>query len=520
MEGPGAKSAIICVPMKRDIDGLSAREHDVVVIGGGIIGAAAAWDAAQRGLDVALVEAADFASGTSFNSLKTIHGGLRYLQSFDLPRMRQSIADRRALLRIAPGLVRPVPFVVPVYGHGTRGREAFGMGLRLNEWLSRSRNRGVSAERRIPNGRLLSRAQVLELMPGVEPAGLTGGALWYDAQVVDSERLVLAFLLQAVEQGAALANYVEVTGLLRDGPRVKGVLARDVASGADVEIRARTVLSAAGPWTENIFALACLERPAIPLLRSVNVVVRRPLLASHAFGARCDDRFVFMIPWRERTLVGTAYQPEGEGSIAESVDALLRDAGRAFPWAGLSAADLTLVHCGLVPGERGASGLWSRDLVRDHTRDGAPGLISIVGVKYTTARAVAQTAVDLLFRRLERASPPCRTAETPLIHARALAGGVAERARHAVENEMALHLSDVVLRRLDLGSRGAPPEEELAEVAERQASVLDWSDERIRSERRVLADRLELGLGGDAQGAAVRTTAGDERLGAGRGDRR
>ena len=480
--------------MKRDLDALTAREHDVVVVGGGVIGAAVAWDAAQRGLRVALVEAADFASGTSSNSLKTIHGGLRYLQSLDLVRMRQSIGERRALLRIAPELVRPLPFVAPLYGHGKRGREAFAFGLRLNEWISFDRNRGVSVERSIPAGRLLSRAQALDLVPGVDAAGLTGGALWCDAQVSDSERLILAFLLQAADEGAAIANYVKVTGLLRDGARVSGVRARDVESGADVEVRARVVLSAAGPWTEELLTLARIERPRIPLLRAVNVVVKRPLLAASALAAPCGDRYVFMIPWRDRTLIGTAYQPEDEGSVVETVDALLGDARRAFAWADLNAADVAFVHCGLVPGERSASGLWSRDLIRDHSRDGAPGLIGVVGVKYTTARAVAQDAVDMVFRRLGRPSPACRTAVTPLVHARLLDGGVGERTSRAVESEMALHLSDVVLRRLDVGGSGRPPEGLLGEVAEHQANLLGWSGERIRGERQTLDDRFALGL--------------------------
>jgi glycerol-3-phosphate dehydrogenase len=484
--------------MKRDIDALATAEHDVVIIGGGIIGAAIAWDATQRGLKVALVEASDFASGTSFNSLKTIHGGLRYLQSADLRRMRQSIADRRALLRIAPALVKPLPFVVPVYGHGKRGREAFGIGLKLNEWISADRNRGLERDRAIPAARVLSCEQVIDLIPGLDMFRLSGGALWYDAQVADSERLILAFLLQAAEAGATIANYVEVTGLLRDGARVRGVSARDVQSGADVEIRGRVVLSAAGPWTENVLALAGLDEPCIPLLRAVNVVIRRPLLASNALAAPLSGRYLFMIPWRTHTLLGTAYQPEGEGSVAETVDALLTEARQAFAWAELKTADVAFVHCGLVPGERDASGLWSRDVLRDCARDGVPGLICVVGVKYTTARSVAEAAVNLLFRRLGRRAPRCRTAETPLAHARNLSGSVAERARHSVASEMALHLSDVVLRRLALGTAGPPAPDELGEVAERQASVLDWSDEGIQAERRALDERFALGLSASA----------------------
>ena len=149
--------------VKRDLGALSEREHDVLIVGGGIHGVAAAWDAASRGLRVGLVEAEDFGSGTSWNSLKTIHGGLRYLQTIDLKRMRESIRERRALLRIAPALVRPLPFVVPTYGHGAKGREALALALLLNDAVSSDRNRDLPGDQHIPRGRLLSRREVLDL---------------------------------------------------------------------------------------------------------------------------------------------------------------------------------------------------------------------------------------------------------------------------------------------------------------------------------------------------------------------
>jgi len=227
--------------MKRDLARLTSREHDLVVVGGGIQGAAAAWDAAQRGLAVALLEASDFGSGTSWNSLKTIHGGLRHLQRADLAGLRESARERSALLRIAPGLVRPLPFLVPLYGHGPTGREAFSLGLWLNDLLSAGRNRDLPDEQRIPAARILSPDEVRARIPGVPSAGLTGGALWHDAQVASSERLLLGFLHAAEEAGAALANYAEVTGFLGDRSQVRGVRARDAETGTSFEVRARVV---------------------------------------------------------------------------------------------------------------------------------------------------------------------------------------------------------------------------------------------------------------------------------------
>ena len=192
--------------MRRDLAALAGREHDLLVVGGGIHGVAVAWDAAQRGLAVALVESHDFGSGVSWNSLKTIHGGLRYLQKADLIRLRESVHERSALLRIAPALVKPLGFLVPTYGHGAKGREAMALGLVLNDLLSADRNRGLPPERRIPRSRVLSSRETLDLVPGLAAEGLNGGALWYDAQVESSERLTVGFAHAAADAGALLAS--------------------------------------------------------------------------------------------------------------------------------------------------------------------------------------------------------------------------------------------------------------------------------------------------------------------------
>ncbi len=472
--------------MKRDPGALTGRVHDLVVVGGGICGAAAAWDAAQRGLQVALVEARDFGSGASWNSLKTIHGGLRHLQRGDLPSLLDSSRERSALLRIAPELVKPLGFLVPTYGHGAAGREALAAGLLLNNLLTSGRNAGLPQDRHVPAGRILSRRDVLDLVPGVEARGLTGGALWYDAQVESSERLTLAFVLAAAEAGAAVANHLEVTGLLLAGNAVGGVRGRDRESGDTLEIRARAVLNAAGPGADRIAAMAGVAAPRVPLLRAINLVLRRPVGGPHAVGGRVEGRFLFLVPWRDRAVVGTAYEASEAPSRAAFVEGFLSDARRAFPWAELAEEDVALVHQGQVPGHRDAAGLWSRSLLVDHERvDGVRGIVTAVAVKYTTARSLAQKAVDLVTQRLGRPPAPCRTAVTPL-PARILMGPIEDRTRHAVGNEMAIHLEDAVLRRLDLGTAGPPPGDELETVVRTMASDLGWTPERIDEEKSFL----------------------------------
>ena len=473
--------------MRRDWGGLAGREHDLLVVGGGIYGATAAWDAAQRGLTVALVEREDFGSGASWNSLKTIHGGMRYLQQADLRRLRDSAAERRVLLSIAPELVRPLPFLVPTHGHGTAGREALAAGLALSDLLTRDRNRGLPPEQHIPRGRTVSPAEALRLLPGLRREGLTGAALYHDAQAASTERLTLAFVHAAADAGAACANHAEAVSLLRAKGRIAGAAVRDRLFGRTVEVRARMVLNCAGPGCDDVLALCGpLRGGRAPLLRARNLVLRRPPSLPLAVGARSASRFLFLVPWQGSTMVGTSYEPE-EHPPSDPL-AFLREAATAFPWAELAAEDLVLVHEGLVPGRGGASGLATRTRLVDHeAEDALPGLVSVQGVKYTTARLVAQRVVDLVGRRLRRELPACRTAQTPLQAARRLAGPLESATRTAVREEMALTLADAVLRRLDLGTAGPPDPAELACVAATMAAELRWDRPRLEQEEAALA---------------------------------
>jgi glycerol-3-phosphate dehydrogenase len=472
--------------VRRDLSALAAREHDVLVVGGGIYGTAVAWDAAQRGLSVALVEREDFGSGASWNSLKTIHGGIRHLQRADLGALRESARELRTLLVIAPELVRPLLFVVPTYGHGPLGREAFAAGLLLADWLTTSLNRDLPEQRRIPAGRTVSRAEARRLVPGIDDRGLSGAALWHDAQARSTERVTIGFLHAAADAGALCANHAEAVSLLRSGGRVRGVGVRDVLGAGTFEVRARIVVNALGPWADRLIALGGLVRPPVPLLRARNLVLRRTPPVKVAVGARRGGRFLFLVPWEGRTLVGTSYEPATDPPT-DPLD-FLDEAKSAFPWAELARKDVALVHEGLVPGRGGAGGLATRPRLVDHeTQDGLPGLISLQGVKYTTARAEAQRAVDLVARRLGGPDTPCRTASTPLPRARLLEGALPERARLAVREEMALTLKDAVLRRLDLGTAGPAPAAELDQVAFVLRSELGWDAARERAEREALA---------------------------------
>ena len=246
--------------MHRNIKLLTEREYDLVIIGGGIFAACAAWDATLRGLSVAMIEKQDFCSGTSANSLKFIHGGIRYLQHADIIRLKSSCHERSAMLRIAPHLVQPLPILIPTYGFGTSGKLFLGIGMFLYDLLTLGRNKDIrDPKRHIPWTRFFNKQEVLSEYPDLDQKGLTGAALFSDAQMYNPTRLVLAFIKSAVKQGAQVANYVEAQNLIREGNRVIGVQAIDRIANTAVNIKAKTVLNAAGPWSDWLLEQALPE---------------------------------------------------------------------------------------------------------------------------------------------------------------------------------------------------------------------------------------------------------------------
>jgi glycerol-3-phosphate dehydrogenase len=397
--------------------------------------------------------------------------------------------ERRALLTIAPGLVRPLEFLVPAYGNGLRGAVALGLGVALADLLTPDRNRGVPTDAAIGSSRRLSPGDVLARVPGLSAQGLTGGVTWTDAQVTSSERLVLAFLHSAAHEGAVLANHVEVTGLSRVGGRVRGAEALDHHGRSRFGIRARFVVNAAGARLDPVLARSGIARLGVPQLSGLNLVLGRPLPVPMAVGGRADGRFLFVVPWNGRTLVGTDYAPPAQAGRPQ---AFLHTARRAFPWAGLSSDQVELVHRGLVPGRDGRA-LWSRHRLVDHAvTDGTFGLLSVVSVKLTTARGVAEAVVDRVLARLERRGAACRTAHTPLRQGGPETGDAEARASYAVRHEMALHLDDLVLRRLDLGTTGPPPSQALELALGVLASARGLTAEAVCAERSRLGEALLL----------------------------
>ncbi|MBN1894686.1 glycerol-3-phosphate dehydrogenase/oxidase [bacterium] len=549
--------------MKRDLNRLKDETFDLVVVGGGIYGAACVWEAASRGLCAALVERGDFGCRTSANSLKTIHGGLRYLQTLDIKRFLESVRERKILMRIAPHLVHPLPVVMPAYGHLMKGPEILRAGLLVNDVLSFSRNFGMDPSKRIPAGRILSKRSCVACIPGIDHHRVTGCASWTDAQMYNSDRVLLAFIRSAVEAGACAANYLPAEGLLRSGKSVEGIEVRDVFTGERFPVRARMVLDACGAWIArwNREDGGQAGRYYGKLSTAMNLVIERELLQNRAAGIMSrfrhegkngktfkGSRVLFIAPWRQFTIAGTFHRPyEGDPDgmkVTESeIQEALSEINRAYPGAPIERREVSFVHKGFLPmdGLHDRSGevlLTKHYRINDHGRsEGLENYISLAGVKYTTARDVAEKVVTLVLQKSGKAAgrSPTRFSfigggdihrfepylnQVMMSNAYRLSGRmlnhlvrnygsdypdilkIIEENRdwaepvngspevlkaeivHAVRCEMALRLSDTVLRRTDLGSGKHPGRMALEECARMMAGELKWDEERIQSEIR------------------------------------
>jgi len=545
--------------MRRNLSELSGREYDLVIVGGGIFGVCAAWDAILRGLSVALVERGDFCQATSANHLKVVHGGIRYLQHLDIYRVLESNKERNALLRIAPHLVQPLPVIVPTYGHGMQGKEVLLCGLKLYDLLTFDRNKGLKdPDRRIPRTRIITRQEVLDLFPDLEKKGLTGAGVFYDGQMYNPPRLVLSYLRSAMEFGAQAANYLEATDFLRKEDRVVGIKVRDRIAGDEFEIRCKVVLNASGPWAERLLEskMGIQLNPQQTYSRDACFVIPRRLTGKYALavkGKTCDpdavlsrkERHLFIVPWRDYTLIGVWHvvfkgSPDEFTVTDEELQSFLDEVNQGYPHLNLKLGDISMWNAGLVlfgDSKPGATDLsyGKRSLLVDHAKEhNLQGLITLIGVRATTARGKAVKAVDLAFKKMGKNVPKSKTDVTPiyggqiecfeeflsheiercsstldaevmrpLLHnygsnyhevlkyikedyilAEKIGTSKTIKAEviHAVREEMAQKLVDVVFRRTDLGAADYPGEDAIKACAELMASEMGWNDDRVQRE--------------------------------------
>lgn len=410
---------------------LAAREFDILVIGAGMFGACIAWSAALRGYSVAVIDKGDFANATSSNHYKFIHGGIRYLQHLDLIRLRESSREKSALVRIAPHLAYPMPIVFPTYGHGRRGKALMRAAMLVYDILTLDRNRDIKDPvRHTPGGSTLSRERVLEMFPGLPKNDLTGAAVFHDGQMYNSARLVLAFLRSAASKGAIVTNYVSADRVIREKNHVVGCEATDGLSGDPLQIRARMVVNAAGPWGHLLLQddSTLAPKPKPNFSRDLAFVVNKSICKSHAVGCQSAStdsdaildrggRHLFLVPWRGMTLVGVWHRyslahPDKIAVSREELQEYVNEINDVYSDLDLSTDDITMINTGhILFGPESAQGsdiehsFAKRSLLIDHSKDGVDGLVTVIGARATVARGVAEKTMNLVQRKLgERVS--------------------------------------------------------------------------------------------------------------------
>ncbi len=489
--------------------------YDVAIVGGGAYGAALAYEAASRGLKTFLAEKGDFGSGTSANSLKIVHGGLRYLQNLDFARARSSALERSVLMRIAPSLVRPQKFVLPTGWKRGNGRVVMGLGLAVNALLTTGRNHALAASHRIGAGQILNREQLRSLVPTINLADVSGGAVWHDGVMTDSERLCLAFVMSARDHGATTRNYTRAERVLCSGGVAQGLAVRDVITGEEDEVSARVVISCQGPWAHTDQDPLFGSIRSAGVLKAVNLVLPNTnLQCGVGFPARDKDgramggRLLFAVPWNRLTMTGTWYfgttKHSDELSLRdEELEMMLRDLNSGFDNWRFEPADILAAHIGQLPidpKDPTRSTPISKPVIGQASQQGAEKRSWIVqGEKWTTARQTAKKALDVISAQENLGASPSVSASSLLntgceayaddgrvgpdasVAPTALPDALEKHLICSLRNEQVRTLPDLVFRRTNIASGGLPSDILLREIADLAASELGWSTEARQS---------------------------------------
>lgn len=470
-----------------------------------------AFEASRRNLRIALIERGDFASGTSSNSLKILHGGLRHVQQLNVCALRRSVHARREWAWVAPDLVRPLACVIPAHGLGSRSVLACALALGLNDLLSLDRNRNVRPDNRLPPSTLLPRAQLRRLTSGVIADSVRRGAQWWDAQALDTEQLVLHLIRLACSKGACVANYVEAIRVVHSGGRVAGVEAFDRESQKALQVRGPRVVLAVGPATADLLSSlpGSSSTPPERWCGALNIVVKRRLVAEAALalsarspsitggGLRStESRELFVVPWRDHTMLGTHYVRwlQDQDPVEQrrgAVSAFLRLVDAAAPGLKISEADISFTHWGLLPLHpdwRVGAPLRLRGDSSLRSIEGIQGLWSLMGPKFTNAFDAARRALDRIVGRhlVVTASRP--SVERPAagmmmpLSPQDDPAKFESAAELAARDWQAFKLEDAVLRRTGIGSMGYPGRGALAACARGMQRAGGWSNARVARE--------------------------------------
>ncbi|MBL8019884.1 MAG: glycerol-3-phosphate dehydrogenase/oxidase [Leptospirales bacterium] len=540
--------------MKRYIEQPENKNFDVVIVGGGISGACVAYEAASRGLSVALFEKSDFGGATSAATSKLIHGGLRYLSYFELGLVRESLRERRILENIAPNFVFPLPFLIPTYKGGvSSNRWVLKLGMILYDLLSFDKGHTRDKSKKLPVHHSLSRKEIVEISPLLDKKDLSGGHVYYDCQSFSPERLTLAFIKSAVAQGARVSNYTEVTDFLRspDG-RIVGIYAKDRLTGRNSVVRGSLVINSGGPWAGTLLDKASGKKSphSIRMSEGIHIIVPS-ITKEHALVLQTPARrHFFLIPWRGKSLIGTTDKdykgnPDEYHVTRESIQEFIAEINATFGQEVIRYQDIIHAYGGLRPltdtHTESSYSTSRRYEIFDGASEGLPGLITVEGGKYTTSRNLAASVLKVIEQNLDRTLPRSMTGKRPLFGSEmhslddftegairnnpdflsqtirylvraygteysrildlarevpALAetvnpdGEILAEVLFAVREEMAVSLFDVLTHRTGLGTLGLPEAPLLGEIAGVMARELKWDQAKTAEEIESVRRRL------------------------------
>jgi glycerol-3-phosphate dehydrogenase len=533
------------ITMKRLIEKKGTDSFDVIVVGGGITGAAVAYDAASRGFTVALIEKNDFGWATSAATSKLIHGGLRYLNNLEFGLVRESLNERKIMENIAPNLVNPFPFMFPNYNNLKSNKWLIRAGMILYDMLSFDKGWTRDKAKKVPCHRWLSKKEVAGMEPGVRSEGMTGGVVYYDCQSIFPERLTLGFVKSAVRHGAEVSNYTEAVDFIREDGKVTGITAKDLLTGKSKKLKGRVVVNCGGPWADIVLNTAncCDGKHQIKRSEGIHFIVKK-VTEKHAVVLMTPKgRHFFVVPWRGHSLVGTTDR-DYEGSpdkyrvSRESVEGLLNDLNDSYGSGDLKYSDIVFAYGGLRPlvddQTEGSYESSRKYEIYDNADDGLDGMITVEGGKYTTSRKLAESVVNMIEKKFAAVPKKTVTAELylagseirdlDLFYKEMFAkwapvfgeatvkfisenygsdadavfqiaaadkksavpfneeGEIPAEIVYSIRNEMAVKLTDILFRRTGLGGLGHPGKKVLEAVASIAAKELKWDAKRKTAE--------------------------------------
>ena len=489
----------------RDIKKTEKEKFELIIAGGGIYGIMLLLEASRRNIKTLLLEKNDFGGATTLNNLKTVHGGLRYLQSLDLVRFKESVNERKWFIKHFPEYVSPMSCIMPLYGNGLKRNSVMQGALMLNDIFSFNRNMGITEDKKLPGGKILSRKRTSELFEGVDTKGLKGAAFWYDANVEEFQRLIMKILRKSVDLGATPLNYIEVKKLLIENNKVKGLKCMDTETGEEIEFSGEVVINAAGPWSRELSEKLDKDFPELfkKNLMLWNILFDRKAPSDCAMGLtpkRGHGHTYFFHPWKGRLLVGTGeiVVDDIKNNVkvpGKEIDKFIDDMNSAIPGIDLKKKDILKIYAGILPAAESGK-LSKRPATIDHSANGGPvGLYSISGVKFTTSRLVADKTIkkifpdkkpsgyDSIFNGMEDVE------DITFEYDENISEKSIEKLKKIVEDESVIHLSDLVLRRTRLGEN---PKRALGSVDKLKTlfkkDTAWWKKEKTETEKLLKAE--------------------------------